>query len=97
MRRWGPYVAAIYEPLPIMTFLQNVFAALNPYNWFTSANPDYSIISTTEKNEDQDVVVLVHETDNAIPVDDRNSVNDRIEMKMEHENFYDSKVCTYRC
>lgn len=96
---WGPYAAAVYEPPPIPSFLEDPFgylvAILNPYNWFNGdfSNTNIPTTITTvvpDKNQDE-VYVVVDDSDNEIPNEER---MDEIEMKMGYQNI-DNKKVTY--
>ena len=98
--RWGPYVAAVYEPLPILTWLQNslaYLARLNPFNWFgndaglvtsTSSRPD-TLTEATDKNPDN-IVVLGDEPVNEMSDLERDA--NKVETSLEHDIFNADKV-----
>jgi hypothetical protein len=109
-RRWGPYVAAVYEPLPIWSFFQNplayLAASLNPFNWFHSSgslnamsSPNNIVLETIAPHKDQggDVLVLVQDSDNEISSENRNNLLDKMENKMEPENINDARVRILVC
>lgn len=95
MTHWGPYVAAVYEPLPFVSFLENplgyLASILNPYNWFATAGTgivDQSSVAP-DKNQEDDVLVVLqgHE----VPNEDR----DLAEMKIDQGQSDGVKVSTH--
>lgn len=98
--RWGPYVAAVYEPLPLVSFFHNplgyLASALNPFNWFSggSAAPSTTIATTSSipTKDHEDVVLLIDDSKNEIPNEDR--AMDKPVIKITKEPFINNKVFT---
>ena len=79
--KWGPYIAAVYEPPSFYSFIQNpleyLAAIFNPFNWFTSSgssiDSDVTVMTedTTNKDQDNDIVLVVNNVDDEMRNGDR--------------------------
>lgn len=98
--RWGPYVAAVYEPLPLVSFFHNplgyLASALNPFNWFGGTGAVQTAPSTTPSSapskDPEEVVLLIDDSKNEILHEDRALEKVEPVVKLTKKRFHKEKV-----